>query len=55
MVYSLFLAKKFIKEDVVIIYGDIVFDHKIYTLLKSKKYSSYKYKLVKKLEKKNAL
>ena len=37
MVYSLFLAKKFIMEDVVIIYGDIVFDHKIYTLLKSKK------------------
>jgi choline kinase len=37
MVYSLFLAKNIIKEDVVIIYGDIVFDNKIYYLLKPKK------------------
>ena len=31
MVYSLFLTKNLIKEDVVIVYGDIVFDHKIYS------------------------
>ena len=37
MVYSLFLTKNLIKEDVVIVYGDIVFDHKIYSLLKAKK------------------
>jgi len=37
MVYSLFLTKNLIKEDVVIIYGDVVFDHKIYKLLKQKK------------------
>jgi choline kinase len=37
MVYSLFLTKNLIKEDIVIVYGDIVFDHKIYSLLKAKK------------------
>ena len=37
MVYNLF-NKNFDKEDVVIVYGDIVFDHKIYSLLKAKKY-----------------
>lgn len=36
MVYSLFLAKKFVKSDVVIIYGDIIFDKKIFNLLKKK-------------------
>lgn len=37
MVYSLFLTKDLIKEDVVIVYGDVIFDHKIYNLLKQKK------------------
>ena len=37
MVYSLFLTKNLIKEDVVIIYGDIIFDYKIFKLLKQKK------------------
>lgn len=36
MVHSLFLASKFIKTDVIICYGDIVFDPKIYKLLKYK-------------------
>lgn len=37
MVYSLFLAKKFIKEDVVIVYGDVIFNKKIHNLLLEKK------------------
>ena len=37
MVYSSFLATKFIKEDVVICYGDIIFDSSIYNILKEKK------------------
>lgn len=37
MVYSLFLAKKSIKDDVVIVYGDIMFSKKIYKLLKLNK------------------
>lgn len=37
MVYSLFLTKDLIKEDVVIVYGDVIFDHKILDLLKPKK------------------
>ena len=36
MVFSMFLAKKFIKEDVVVCYGDILFDNKIYKNLKKK-------------------
>tara|TARA_B100000989_G_scaffold21727_1_gene14252 strand:- start:18487 stop:19209 length:723 start_codon:yes stop_codon:yes gene_type:complete len=36
MVYSLFLANKLIKDDVVIVYGDVVFDERIYNLLKKK-------------------
>ena len=37
MVYSLFLVRKKIKQDVVIMYGDIFFDENIYKLLKPKK------------------
>jgi choline kinase len=37
MVYSLFLTKKLIKDDVVIIYGDVIFNSNIYKLLKPKK------------------
>ena len=37
MVYSLFLAKKKIKDDVVIVYGDIIFSDSVYELLKPKK------------------
>ena len=37
MVYSLFLTKKKIKEDVVIVYGDIIFSDTVYELLKPKK------------------
>ncbi|MDC0940007.1 NTP transferase domain-containing protein [Candidatus Pelagibacter sp.] len=37
MVYSLFLAKKSVTEDVVIVYGDIIFDQNIYELLNEKK------------------
>ena len=37
MVYSLFLTKKIIKEDVVIVYGDIIFNENIFKLLKPKK------------------
>ena len=33
MVYSMFLPSKYITNDVVICYGDIIFDHKIYNLL----------------------
>ena len=29
MVYSLFCAKNYIKQDIVVSYGDIIFDHKI--------------------------
>ncbi len=36
MVHSLFLTSKFIKKDVIICYGDVVFDPKIYKLLKYK-------------------
>jgi L-glutamine-phosphate cytidylyltransferase len=37
MVYSLYLVRKKIKQDVVIMYGDIFFDENIYKLLKPKK------------------
>lgn len=37
MVHSLFAAKKFVKQDVFICYGDIIFDKKIYLILKAKK------------------
>ena len=37
MVYSLSLAKKKITKDVVIMYGDVVFNNDIYNLLNSKK------------------
>lgn len=37
MVYSLFLTKKLIKHDVVIIYGDVIFNSNIYKSLKPKK------------------
>jgi choline kinase len=33
MVYSMFLPSKYIKDDVVVCYGDIIFDYKIYKLL----------------------
>jgi choline kinase len=36
MVYSLFLSSKFIKQDVVICYGDIIFDGNIYKKLNLK-------------------
>tara|TARA_Y200000002_G_scaffold299837_1_gene254793 strand:+ start:19901 stop:20617 length:717 start_codon:yes stop_codon:yes gene_type:complete len=37
MVYSMFLANKKINDNVVICYGDIIFDYKIIKLLRSKK------------------
>lgn len=37
MVYSLFLSKKIVNQDVVIVYGDVIFHEKIYKLLISKK------------------
>ena len=37
MVYSLFLTKKIIKEDVVVVYGDVIFNENIFKLLKLKK------------------
>ena len=37
MVYSLFLAKKKINDDVGIVYGDIIFSDSVYELLKPKK------------------
>ena len=37
MVYSMFLSSKFINQDVLICYGDIIFDHKIFNLFKEKK------------------
>ncbi len=36
MVYSLFLASRYIKEDVVVCYGDIIFNKDIYKNLKKK-------------------
>ena len=36
MVYSLYLARKKVTDDIVIMYGDIVFDSKIFNLLKPK-------------------
>lgn len=36
MVYSMFLPSKYINDDVVICYGDIIFDYKIYNLLNNK-------------------
>ena len=36
MVYSMFLPSKYINDDVVICYGDIIFDYKIYNLLVKK-------------------
>lgn len=36
MVYSMFLTKKFINNDIVIIYGDIIFTENIFGLLKKK-------------------
>ena len=38
MVQSLFCAKKFIKNDIIIVYSDIIFDPKIIDQLKSKKF-----------------
>ena len=37
MVYSTFLASKYITQDVVVCYGDIIFDSKIFNLLKDSK------------------
>ena len=37
MVYSMFLASKFINQDVVVCYGDIIFDPKVFELFKEKK------------------
>ena len=37
MVYSLFLAKKNIKNDVEIVYGDVIFNKNLYNLIKPKK------------------
>lgn len=37
MVYSLFLAEKNVNQDVVIVYGDVIFHENIYKLLKSNK------------------
>lgn len=37
MVYSLFLAKNFVKGDIVIVYGDVIFNPKIYNQLKPNK------------------
>ena len=34
MVYSLFQSKKFIKQDVIIVYGDVIFNEKIFEILK---------------------
>lgn len=36
MVYSMFLASRYVKQDVLVCYGDIIFDPKIYNLFKSK-------------------
>ena len=53
MVYSMFLANKKINDDVVICYGDIIFDYKIIKLLRSKKYFTSLLKMAYILEKKN--
>ncbi len=37
MTYSLFLAKKIVKENLVVCYGDIIFDKSVYILLKENK------------------
>ena len=37
MVYSLFQSKKFIKQDVIIVYGDVIFNEKIFEILKPNK------------------
>lgn len=37
MVYSLFLVSKFIKDDLIVCYGDIIFDKNIINILKGKK------------------
>ena len=37
MVHSLFLTKNVVKEDVVIVYGDVIFNEKLFELLKQKK------------------
>ena len=37
MVYSLFLTKKNVSQDVVIVYGDILFDKSVYNIVKLKK------------------
>ena len=37
MVFSLFLTKKFIKEDVIVVYGDVIFNNNVYDLLRRKK------------------
>ncbi len=36
MVYSMFLSSKFVNQDVVVCYGDIIFDPEIFNLLKKK-------------------
>ena len=36
MVYSLFLSSKFVTQDVIICYGDIIFDSKLYKSLKKR-------------------
>ena len=54
MVHSMFLASNKITNDVVVCYGDVIFDKKIYKIFeKKKKYYSVIQKLVKSLEKKN--
>ena len=37
MVFSLFLTKRFIKEDVIVVYGDVIFNNNVYDLLRRKK------------------
>ena len=37
MVYSLFLTKRIVNEDVVIVYGDVIFNENIFKLLEPKK------------------
>jgi choline kinase len=36
MVYSMFLAKKFINDDIVVVYGDVIFSENIFKLLKKR-------------------
>jgi choline kinase len=40
MVHSLFCASKYIKEDVIVSYSDIIFDYSIFHSLKRKKFNS---------------